>query len=147
MPAPEPTARHPDDDLTAQVWRAMTGLVTDSRDGWKREVIAATGLPFSRIRVLRRVATRPMTITEIAASATIDAPAASVAVSDLESGGYVVREPSPRDRRSKQVRITDAGRALLARAWSVPDPAPQVLRSASAEDLRVLRDVLLGGDR
>ncbi|MBJ7387200.1 MAG: MarR family transcriptional regulator, partial [Mycolicibacterium sp.] len=42
--------------LADDVWRAMAAVVFDNRDGWKRDVIETSGLPFSRIRVLRRLA-------------------------------------------------------------------------------------------
>lgn len=129
------------DELVTQVWRELTSFVTDSRDAWRRAVVAATGLPFSRIRVLKRLRNGPLTITEIAQAATIDAPAASVAVSDLEAAGYVVREASSTDRRRKQVCITDAGRSVLQEVWSVDDPAPDVLTRASTSELQLLHDM------
>ena len=49
-----------------EVWRALTALVYDNRDSWKRAVIERSGLPFSRIRVLRRLARRPMSVKEVA---------------------------------------------------------------------------------
>ena len=55
-----------------------------------------------------------MTVKEVAAAATIDAPAATVAVNDLEARGLVVRETDPNNRRSKLVSLTDAGRDLVA---------------------------------
>ena len=55
-----------------------------------------------------------MTVKEVAAAATIDAPAATVAVNDLEDRGLVVRETDPTNRRCKLVSLTDAGRELVA---------------------------------
>ena len=43
----------------------------------------------------------PMTVKEVAEAATMDAPAATVAVNDLEERGLVVRETDPTNRRSK----------------------------------------------
>lgn len=135
----EPTA------TADQIWARLTAMVADHRDEWRRVSVATTGLPFSRIRVLRRVSTTPLSINEIAQSATMDAPAASVAVSDLEAAGYVIREAEPTDRRRKQVRITPEGKALLAQLRSATDPIPAALRDASPEDLRLL-DRLLRDD-
>ena len=45
-------------------------------------------------------------------AATIDAPAATVAVNDLEDRGLVVRETDPTNRRCKVVSLTDAGRDM-----------------------------------
>src|SRR5690348_14790233 len=104
-----PVAQHVHPDA---VWRALTALVYDNRDSWKRAVIERSGLPFSRIRVLRRLARRPMTVKELAHAATMDAPAATVAVNDLEDRGLVTREVDPANRRCKTVSITAAGLAL-----------------------------------
>lgn len=125
-----------------QIWARLSALVADNRDEWRRAAVAMTGMPFSRVRVLRRVAAKPLSINEIAHAAIMDAPAASVAVSDLEDAGYVVREADPADRRRKQVRITQEGQALLARLRAAADPVPDALRRASSQDLQVLARLL-----
>jgi hypothetical protein len=58
-----------------QAWRMMAAVVFDNRDTWRREVLEATGLAFSRVRVLRRLAKRSMTAKQTSAAATMDAPA------------------------------------------------------------------------
>ncbi|AKS32530.1 MarR family winged helix-turn-helix transcriptional regulator [Mycolicibacterium goodii] len=128
---------HPD-----EVWRALTALVYDNRDSWKRAVIERSGLPFSRIRVLRRLARQPMTVKELAHAATMDAPAATVAVNDLEERGLVVRTVDPANRRCKTVSITDAGLALWRIIEAVDDPAPEPLAALDGEDLRTLHAIL-----
>jgi DNA-binding MarR family transcriptional regulator len=124
------------------VWQAMAALVFDNRDSWKRAVIDASGLPFSRVRLLRRLSRRPMTVKELARAATIDAPAATVAINDLEDRGLVVREPDPTNRRCKVVSLTDAGRAAVDRINAVDDPAPEVVATLSADDLATLQAIL-----
>jgi DNA-binding MarR family transcriptional regulator len=133
--------------LADEVWRAMAAAVLDNREGWRRAVIEASGLPFSRIRILRRLAREPMTMKRIAEAATIDAPAATVAITDLQARGLVVRETDPDNRRCKLVSLTDAGREVVARIDAVDDPAPEVLASLSEAELRCLQDILakLGG--
>src|SRR5215207_9916534 len=69
-------------DLADEVWRTIASLVHDNRDGWKRAVVEQTGLPFSRIRILKRLSRQPMTVKQLAHAATMDAPAATVAVHD-----------------------------------------------------------------
>ena len=126
--------------LADKVWRDLTRLVLDNKDTWRRAVVAETGLPFSRIRILRPVGPQPMTVKEIAAAATIDAPAATVAVNDLEDRGLVVRETDPNNRRSKLVSLTDAGRDLVATVKAIDDPAPAVaVRALSDAELATLR--------
>lgn len=134
--------------LADDVWRAMAAVVFDNRDAWKRSVIDRTGLPFSRVRVLRRLAKRPMTAKEIAEAATMDAPATSVAVNDLEDRGLVVREADPTNRRSKVISLTDEGRRLVAEIDEVDDPAPGPFTALTDVELRALAAILgkLTGD-
>lgn len=132
----------PHDRLADEVWGALTTLVFDHRDAWRRAVVDATGLPFSRIRVLRRLGRRPMTVKQVAQAATLDAPAATVAVNDLEERGLVVREVDPANRRCKTVSLTDSGRAMLDTIAAVDDPAPDVLAALTDDELRALRTTL-----
>ena len=132
--------------LADEVWRAMASLVHDNRDGWKRAVVEASGLPFSRIRILKRLSRQPMTVKQVARAATIDAPAATVAVNDLEDRGLVVRETDPTNRRCKVVSLTDAGREMVRKIDEVDDPAPTALAALDDTQLKELKAIndLLG---
>lgn len=125
-----------------EVWRTLAALVIDNRDSWKRAVIERTGLPFSRIRVLRRLSAQPLTVKQLAAAATMDAPATSVAVNDLEERGLVVRQTDPANRRCKTVSLTDAGRAVVETIATIDDPAPEAFDRLDATDLETLRAIL-----
>ncbi|MFG3524730.1 MarR family transcriptional regulator [Nocardia sp. 852002-20019_SCH5090214] len=138
-----------DDELTVaaeptpdEVWRVLTDVVKDTRDTWKRAVVDRMGMPFSRFRVLRRLLPGPLPLKELARVATMDAPATTVVVNDLEARGLVSRETAPDDRRRKLVTITDAGREVIAQAMATPDPPPPTLTALSAEQLRTLHDLL-----
>lgn len=133
----EPTRASADD-----VWRTLTTLVFDNRDDWKRRVIERSGLPFSRIRILRRLARKPMTVKELAYAATMDAPAATVAVNDLQARGLVIREVDPDNRRCKLVSLTDAGCELVEQIEAVDDPAPDALAALEPHDLLALQAIL-----
>jgi len=124
------------------VWRLMSSLVMNNQDTWKRTVVDRTGLPFSRIRILSRLAREPLSVKQIAAAATIDAPAATVAVNDLEKRGLVIRQTDPSNRRSKTVSITPAGRDLLAIIDAVENPAPAPFRRLGTADLAALQALL-----
>ena len=128
--------------LADEVWRAMAAAVIDNRDSWKRAVIEETGLPFSRIRILRRLARQPMTVKQVAEAATVDAPAATVAVNDLEDRGLVVRAIDPTNRRCKVVSLTDAGCEMVRAIDDIDDPAPEALASLDDEDLKALRAII-----
>ena len=120
----------------------MSSLVLDNKDGWRRAVVDRTGLPFSRIRILRRLASQPMTVKEVAEAVTIDAPAATVAVNDLEARGLVDRQPHPDNRRCKLVSLTEAGRDVIAVLDDTDDPAPAALAALDEQDLQALRRIL-----
>jgi DNA-binding MarR family transcriptional regulator len=132
----------PVEHIADEVWRTMAAVVFDNRDAWRRDVIETTGLPFSRVRVLRRLARRPMTAKEIAEAATMDAPATSVAINDLEDRGLVVREAHPTNRRCKVVSLTDAGRRVVASIDGLEDPAPRPFAALSPAELKTLEEIL-----
>lgn len=131
-----------DRSLADEVWRSMASLVLDNRDSWRRAVVEATGLPFSRVRILKRLARQSMTMKAIAEAVSLDAPAATVAVSDLERRGLVVRRIDPDNRRCKRVSLTDEGSELVAVIAGLDDPAPAGLSALTQADLRSLRTIL-----
>jgi DNA-binding MarR family transcriptional regulator len=120
----------------------MAAVVFDNRDVWRRDVVEVSGLPFSRIRVLRRLAKRSMTAKQIAEAATMDAPATTVALNDLEVRGLIVREPDPTNRRSKLVSLTDDGCRAVATIDDVEDPAPLPFCALSETELQTLEAIL-----
>jgi DNA-binding MarR family transcriptional regulator len=128
--------------LADEVWRAMATLVLDNRDHWRRSAVERSGLPFSRVRILRRLAKRSTTVKQIAEAATIDAPAATVAINDLEARGLVVRQTDPANRRCKLVSLTDAGHEVVAAIEGIDDPAPEPLAALTDDELKTLRAML-----
>jgi DNA-binding MarR family transcriptional regulator len=130
------------DTLADEVWKSMSRLVIDNKDAWRRLVVERTGLPFSRIRVLRRLDRRPLTVKQIAEAVAIDAPAATVAVNDLEFRGLVVREEDPTNRRCKLVSLTEKGRDVIALIEATEDPPPAPLAGLGHHDLHALWEIL-----
>lgn len=118
-----------------KAWAKLVTLVMDSRGDWRRRVTEVTGLPFGRTRALRRLADGPLPLHALAEAMTVDAPAATVAVNDLEARGLVVREPHPTNRRVKLVSLTPAGRELVARERAIVEHAPRALADLPAADL------------
>ena len=74
-------------------WAVMCDLVLDNQR--RQEVSEAVGLPFARVRALRRIADSPMTMGELAAALGVDAPNCTTVVDDLEERGLVERRPHP----------------------------------------------------
>lgn len=125
-----------------EVWRQLVSLVMDSRGDWRRAVAAATGLPFSRVRALWRLTDHALTLAELADAMAVDAPAATVAVNDLERRGLVRRSPHPTNRRAKLVHLTDEGRRTVRVARSVVDNPPAAVAALPAAELARLGGLL-----
>jgi DNA-binding MarR family transcriptional regulator len=125
------------------IWQTLVSLVWETRGEWRRKVSDATGLPFSRVRVLWRLLDAPTTLKQLADMTGSDAPATTVAVNDLEDRGLVERHPHPDNRRAKLVSLTPAGRQLvdLVRR-TVRDDAPPAVQQLSKTDLAHLRRIL-----
>jgi DNA-binding MarR family transcriptional regulator len=130
------------DPTVDALWRDLAALVIDNRDSWKRAVVERSGLPFSRIRILMRLRRTPLTVKQIAAAATVDPPAATVAVNDLEERGLVVRQVDPSNRRCKIVSLTQAGQDVVQAIDTVHDPAPDIFDALSPAELAALREIL-----
>ena len=128
------------------VWQLMVGMVWETRGArgeWRRKVSEISGLPFSRIRILWRLVDAPMTLRQIADDTGMDAPAATVAVNDLEDRSLVERHPHPENRRAKLVSITRAGKQMVELInRTVQDDAPAGFQQLSKTDLAHLRRIL-----
>ena len=133
------------------IWQMMVDLVWETRGEWRRKVSDATGLPFSRARLLWRLLDEPKTLKQLADMTSSDAPATTVAVNDLEDRGLVERNPHPDNRRAKLVSLTLAGRKLVDLVQrTVHDDAPSAVQNLSKTDLAHLRRILeriKGGER
>lgn len=125
-----------------RVWRALVNRVMDRLDDWKRRVAEATGLPFGKVRVLRRLVDGPRTMREIAVAAGIDAPATTVTINDLEQRGLVVRAPHPTNGRMKLVSLTAKGRGIIAKEAAVVEHAPPAITGLSTAELRALARIV-----
>src|SRR3954471_23558039 len=116
--SPRPAEDAPHDDAgsaaSREVWRLMSDLVLDHER--RREVSEALGISFGRARAVRRLASRPMSMGELATALVIDPPNATALVDELEAAGLARRRPHPRDRRAKLVEATRKGKAMARRA-------------------------------
>ncbi|MGU3437877.1 MarR family winged helix-turn-helix transcriptional regulator [Actinomycetes bacterium M1A6_2h] len=130
------------DDSIESAWRVLVSLVFENRDTWRRRVAEEADMPFSRVRVLKRLRGGPLTLGDLATAAAMDAPAATVCVNHLEKLGYVVRTVDEENRRRKQVTITGDGLAVLDRVAHVDDPVPEALRRLDPADAAELHRIL-----
>lgn len=99
-------------------------LVVDHREPWRSQVVARSGMPFSRYRAMRRLQAGPLSGTSLATALDVDAPAASVIVKDLVQRGLASRTTDPSDRRRNVLQLTDEGHALVDELQSSADPVP-----------------------
>jgi DNA-binding MarR family transcriptional regulator len=128
------------EDPSREVWLLMSDLVLDNTR--RRKVSETLGMSFGRIRALRRLARRPMSMREFASALDIDPPNATVVVDDLEASGLVRRRPHPTDQRAKLVEATRKGKAMGRKADAILSTPPPGLSALGADDLEALRRIL-----
>jgi DNA-binding MarR family transcriptional regulator len=128
------------DAAAREVWVLMSDLVLDNQR--RREVADAVGVSFGRMRAVRYLARRPMSMGELAGAMGIDPPNASVLVTELESLGLMRRRPHPTDGRAKLVELTRKGKAMARRANAIMATPPPALAELAPEDLDTLRQIL-----
>lgn len=76
---------------------------------------AAAEVPTAALRLLSQVdELEPVTVSALAAADRCSQPTMSTGVSSLVERGWAAKEPHPDDARSSLVRLTDAGRSVLA---------------------------------
>ena len=127
---------------TDALWHDVRALVIDGLDDNRRRLVARTGLPFSRIRALRRLRSGPLTHAALAEAMMVDRPAASVAVDDLCARGLAIRKAHPTDRRSKLVSLTAEGERMAELIRSIAVPAPPGWSELSEADLAALAEAV-----
>jgi DNA-binding MarR family transcriptional regulator len=126
--------------LATEVWLMMSDVVLDQHRS--REVAEAVGVSFGRMRAVRRLARRPMSMSELALALNIDKPNATTVVDDLEALGLVRRTPHPTDRRAKIVEATAKGAKLAAKADEILGRPPDALAELGRDTLNELRAAL-----
>ena len=130
----------------SDVWLAISDLVLDQLR--RRAVSDATGVSFGKSRALRRLAQRPMSMSELADALDIEKPNATTVVAELEAAGLVRRRPHPTDGRAKLAELTARGRQLARRADKILATPPPGLTALSTEQLTTLAQILerISGD-
>jgi DNA-binding MarR family transcriptional regulator len=127
-----------------EAWSAMASLVLDNER--RREVTERTGVSFGKMKALRRIALRPMSMRELAGLLGMDPPNLTIVVDDLERSGLVERQAHPTDRRIRLVVATPEGGELAHRANEILGRPPARLVELPPKDLealaRILRQVL-----
>lgn len=131
-----------DTQAAAAVWRVMLQLVLDNER--RREASVALGLPFSQIRVLRRLSVGPLSMGQLAEALATDRPNASTLVDALERRGLVARSADAEDGRVRRVSLTAAGQSSASTADSILDRPPLALLRLPASELATMYRLLTG---
>lgn len=88
----------------------------------------------AQARVFQRIAPGGSRIVELAAATSLTKQSVGFLVDQLETAGYVTREPDPRDARARLVTITPAGHAMVADGLPVLAEVEREWRQLLGED-------------
>lgn len=79
------------------------------------DALSGAGHPItaSQARVFQRISAEGSRLTDLAAATSLTKQSVGFLVDQLESAGYVKRQPAPRDARARLVTITPRGRRLV----------------------------------
>jgi MarR family transcriptional regulator, organic hydroperoxide resistance regulator len=134
----------PSDDPLALDRQVCFALAAASRTviGLYRPVLEPLGLTHPQYLVMLALWERsPRTVRNIGEALALDPATLSPLLKRLESAGLITRRRKADDERSLDVELTDAGRALRARAEAVPAQIVKRLGMPLAE-LEATRDAL-----
>ena len=99
--------------------------------------------------VIRALADRDRTLTELADLLGVSKQAAIKVVDEMEARGFLERHPDPDDRRVKVLRLTDKGRTVrrtaLAASRGLERELRQEIGDPAVDGLRLGLDALLAG--
>ncbi len=120
------------------VWLSMRAAVGND--------LKELGLSTSQYATLMIVDEQPgQSNADIARKVTSTRQAANEMLAGLERDGLIERLPNPRDRRTQQIKITEAGRERLAQARAVAARREAALEAGFTEDQRKIVRAWLEG--
>jgi DNA-binding MarR family transcriptional regulator len=94
--------------------------------------------------VIRTLAERDRTLTELSELLGVTKQAAIKVVDEMEGRGYVERRPEPTDRRAKVIRLTDKARRVRRTALRASNRLEaELVQDLDAADVAAMRRVLL----
>ena len=106
----------PDEDLNQQIADALSGLLKGAQD-LAQGIAADLGLTGSDVMALLKLEA-PMTMKDLGLKIGCDPSFVTSIADGLESHGLARREPSQRDRRSKNIVLTPEGVTLRERLYT-----------------------------
>lgn len=130
------------DDQAGRIWAAMRDLTDSypSRDVLREALNLGRGS--GRVKALLWLAEGPLSLSELAAAVSVDAPYATLIVDNLEERGLVERRPDSADRRRKLVALTPEGKEAAQRALRIKREPPPGFTNLSAAELDTLEELM-----
>ncbi len=134
------------DEEQQRTWRSYLAATTSLQAGLDAQLQAEAGMPHTYYEMLVRLSEAPdrrLRMSALADAAGSSRSRLSHAVAQLETRGWVRREPCPSDRRGQVAVLTDDGFSALAQA--APGHVEQVRRllidRLTTEQVRALRAI------
>jgi DNA-binding MarR family transcriptional regulator len=125
-----------------EAWNAMRELMMSQR-GMMLAIASAFELSPPQLFALRALEPgEPAPMSGLAGILRCDASNVTGIVDRLEDRGLVERRPAPHDRRVKHLVLTEAGERLRERLVARMDEPPAGFEELSADEARLLRDLL-----
>ena len=124
----------------ADAWKLVFALVDRYRPTML-EILGEYGLKPPLLFILQEL-DEPKPMGRIAQILRVDGSNVTWMTDRLEERGLVERRPDPRDRRVKLLHLTDEGRRVRDEVRARMAVPPAELQALSAEDLRMLREIL-----
>lgn len=123
--------------LLDTLWASMVSLYADLTSA-----AAAHGLTYSQAKALNVLRQGPAPMRSLAGTLRCDASNMTGIIDRLEARGLVFREPSPTDRRVKNVVLSEDGAAAVASIRDGMHDTHQALDSLSDDERATLEGLL-----
>lgn len=134
-------ANDPSADLAILIVGAARVIADRLGDAVERAGVDDMRTPFGY--VVRVLADRDRTLTELADLLGVSKQAAIKIVDEMETRGFLTRHPDPDDRRVKLLRLTDKGRKVRRAALAASNAIERELRRGLGDpDVDSLRTAL-----
>jgi DNA-binding MarR family transcriptional regulator len=127
-------------DTAHRVWHTMRALVLDHER--RKQACDALDMSFVRVKALLALTPEPMTMGNLAAHLSTDAPYTTLIVDDLERRGLLKRTVHPADRRAKLVTLTVSGHEASRLATQILGEPPAALRQLPQAQMNALAEIL-----
>ncbi len=132
----------PDDRESWATGRLLSTAARLVEQSWNNR-LRESRVSHAGVIVLSLLAEGPATQRELAGSQHMTEQTAGRTIAHLESTGHLRRTADPADRRRRVVEITEDGRALLARMYTMSEGFPDEVIADGGGDVAAFRGTLI----